>query len=136
MRIAEVDIDVGFHAEPFVVGKLRPTVPGQGFVELVRQLPGLPDQGADHGLGVPASDLREHDIARVTLNQRDDEALVRSPEQVALPVAWHSPILYRCGSLADRHGIDNGSALASLFRCVLRAAHDALRPQMRHQLLL
>src|SRR5579864_2042361 len=44
LRIAEVDVDVGRQAKSPMIRKLLATVPGQGLVELRRQLPGLLDQ--------------------------------------------------------------------------------------------
>ena len=42
LRITEVDIDVGRQAEPAMVREFLAPVPGQGLVELGRQLPRLP----------------------------------------------------------------------------------------------
>ena len=42
MGVAEVDVDICFHAEPLVVGKFLAAIPGQRSVELVGQLPWAP----------------------------------------------------------------------------------------------
>ncbi len=99
-----------------------PRSPGQGIVEFVWQPARLLDQCIDHGLRFPVRDLREHQLARMAFNQGDDVAVVRSAEQVALPVTRHSPIFDRCRPLADRESIWNAAALISFLRCMQRAA--------------
>ena len=63
VRIAEIDGDVGFHGEAPMIGEFLPAIPGQRFVEFVREFARLLDQGVDHGLGFPVGDLGEHHIA-------------------------------------------------------------------------
>lgn len=43
LRIAEIDGDVGFHREAAMIGELLAAIPGQRFVEFVRQFSRLPD---------------------------------------------------------------------------------------------
>ena len=63
LRIAEVDVDFGFHGEALMIGEFLAAIPGQRLVELVRQFARLLDQGVDHGLRLPVRDLGEHHIA-------------------------------------------------------------------------
>ena len=72
----------------------------------------------------------------MSLNQRDDIAVVRSTDEVALPVARHSAILDRRRPFADRHCIHDLAVHAPFFRCMARAPEEALRSQISHQLLL
>src|SRR5215475_2012439 len=125
-----------FHAEPLVVGKFLAAIPGQGSVELVGQLSCLPDQCVDHGLRFSVRDFGEHHITRVAFDQCDDVAVLRSTEQVTLPVAWHSPILDRRRPLADRDSVRDATTLICLRRCVPRAPDWPSGPQMLHQLFL
>src|SRR5216683_7902215 len=48
LRIAEVDVDVGRQGKSSMVGKFFAAVPGQGFIQLIRQSPGLLDECGDH----------------------------------------------------------------------------------------
>ena len=63
LRIAEISGDLGFHGEALMIGEFLPAIPGQRFVEFVREFTRLLDQGVDHGLGFPVGDLGEHHIA-------------------------------------------------------------------------
>src|SRR6476646_10522346 len=136
LRVAEVDVDICFHAEPLVVGKFLAAIPGQGSGELVGQLPCLPDQCVDHGLRFPVRNLGEHHITRVAFDQCDDVAVLRSTEQVALPVARYGPILDRRRSLADRDSVRDAATLICLRRCVARAPDWPSGSQMLQQLFL
>jgi hypothetical protein len=72
----------------------------------------------------------------VTLDQADDEAVLRPAQQVAFPVTRDGPILNRCGPFADGDSIGNAAALICFLRGVPGAADRAPGPQMLHQLLL
>jgi hypothetical protein len=101
LRIAEVDVDVGFHGEALVIGEFFAAVPGQRFVKFVRQLSRLLDQGGDYSLRILGRDLGEHQITRVAFDKRQDVAVIRPAKQVALPVTRHGPVLNRRWSLSD-----------------------------------
>src|SRR6266566_1964374 len=63
LRIAEIDGDVGFHGEALMIGEFFASIPGQRFVQFVREFACLLDQGVDYGFGFPVGDLGEHHIA-------------------------------------------------------------------------
>src|SRR4029077_15334424 len=66
----------------------------------------------------------------------DDVAVLRSTEQVALPVARHGPILDRRRSLADRKSVRETATLIFFRRCVPRAPDWPSGPRMLQQLFL
>ena len=76
----------GRQGEPLVIRELDPTIPGQRLVQMVGQLLRLLDQRVDDGLRVTARDLGEHHVAGVPFDQRDEVAVLRAAQQVALPV--------------------------------------------------
>src|SRR3954462_2590096 len=73
---------------------------------------------------------------RVTFDQCDDVAVLRSTEQVALPVTRYGPILDRRRSLADRDSVRDAATLICLRRGVARAPDWPSGSQMLHQLFL
>jgi hypothetical protein len=80
--------------------------------------------------------LDEHEVARLSLHQRGDLAVVRPEHQIAFPVTWHSAVLDRCRAFADRHGIDDLAVDVGLLRVMPRSTHAARAPQVLEQLLL
>src|ERR1700733_14983658 len=102
LRIAKVYGDVGCQCETPMIRKLLATVPGQGFVQFVRQLLRLPDERGYDRLRLLVGYLRQHHITRMALNQGRDMAVLRPRQQVTLPMTRHRPVFNRRRSLADR----------------------------------
>ena len=109
MRITEIDGDVGFDGEALVIGQLSAIIPGQRFIKLIGKLARLLDESVDDGLGLPVLDLREHDIARVSFDQRDDEAVLRSAQQIAFPMAKRLAVINILRAFMDRNTANNVS---------------------------
>jgi len=86
LRIAEVNIDVGRQAKPPMIGQFLAAVPGQRFVQFARQLLGLLDERRDHRPGAFIGHLGQQHIARMTFHQGDDVTVLRSRQEIALPV--------------------------------------------------
>ena len=97
VRIAEIDLDVGRQCQALVIGEFFASVPGQGLVEFAGQSLRLFDQCRDDAFGVFVGDLDQHHVARVALDQRGDIAVLRSADQVTLPVAGNGAILDEAG---------------------------------------
>jgi hypothetical protein len=73
------------------------------------------DQGIDHGFGILVRHLRQYHIACVALSKRGDLTVVRTNDQVALPVNRYRVILNSHWSLPDGyHIIDLTPAIAFL----------------------
>jgi len=72
---------------------LGASVPGQGFVEFVRQLASVLDQSVDDGLRVFAIELYQHHVPRLAFDQGRDLAIGAAENQVAFPVTWHRSIV-------------------------------------------
>src|SRR5574337_329864 len=95
--VAEVDLHTGVFAEPGVLGHLAPSVVGQALahglgycVELVGEF--LQHMRRSRWIGV--GELDQHHQARGALDQRANGAgVVRTLDEIALPVAWQLAIL-------------------------------------------
>ena len=101
LRIAEVDIDVGCLAKPSMIREFLAPVPGQGFIQLGRELLRLRDERGNHCPGFLVGDLRQHHVTRMTFDQGRNVAVLRSRQEIAFPVTWHRPIFNRGRSLTD-----------------------------------
>ena len=78
LRIAKVNIDVGRQGKPFMIREFFAPVPGQGLVELPRQLLCLLDECVYNRLRVLIGDLRQHHVTHMTFDQRCYVAVVRT----------------------------------------------------------
>ena len=58
-------------------------ISGQRAAQLLWQLAHVLAQGIDHGSGVFAEHLDEHDKARMAFHQRDHVGIVRAREQIS-----------------------------------------------------
>ena len=67
---------------------------------------GLLDERIDNRLGVSTLYSGEHHVAGVTLNQRGNVTVVRTEQEISLPVARHCPVCYLGRPLTDRHSIN------------------------------
>ncbi len=83
-----------------------------------------------------AADLGEHDVACALFNERGDEAVLRTSDQVAVPMAGGRAVLDGGGPFQDRDCIPDLTEHIPLQARVPGAADGACRPQMRKQLLL
>ena len=92
LRIAEVDGDVGGQGEALVVGEFFSAIPGERLIEFVGQFSRLPDQRCYDGFGVAIGDLGAQHIAGVPLDQGDDEAILGTAKEIALPMAGDGAI--------------------------------------------
>ena len=136
LRITEVDIDVGRQAEPAMVREFLAPVPGQGLVELGRQLPRLPDERGYHCQGFLVGNPYQHHVTRLTFDQGRDVAVLRSRQQITFPVTRHRPIFDRGRALTDRHHVPDLTPANAFPARLFRASDRALRPKMLKQLLL
>ena len=93
LRIAEIDFDIGCQREALVIRHLLASIPGQRFVELPRQFVGLFNQCINDRLGVFAFDPHQHAVAGVSFHQGADLAVVRTDQQVALPMPGYDAVL-------------------------------------------
>jgi hypothetical protein len=85
LGITKVDVDLCGDGEFVVPCHLWTAIPSQGFVELLKKLSCLFDQGCGHALGVRVRDFGQHHEAGMALHKRRDIAVVQSRDQVALP---------------------------------------------------
>ncbi len=92
------------------------SIPGKGFIEFVWDSVGMFDQRIDDGFSAPVGYLCKHHIARVTLNQGHDEAMLGTTNQVTFPVTGDGAILHRSRSFADRDRILDLSAWVFAFK--------------------
>ena len=136
LRITEADIDVGRQAEPAMVREFLAPVPGQGLVELGRQLPRLPDERGYHCQGFLVGNPYQHHVTRLTFDQGRDVAVLRSRQQITFPVTRHRPIFDRGRALTDRHHVPDLTPANAFPARLFRASDRALRPKMLKQLLL
>ena len=136
LRITEVDIDVGRQAEPAMVREFLAPVPGQGLVELGRQLPRLPDERGYHCQGFLVGNLYQHHVTRLTFDQGRDVAVLRSRQQITFPVTRHRPIFDRGRALTDRHHVRDLIPANAFPARLFRASDRTLRSKMLKQLLL
>src|SRR5215470_3071345 len=86
-------------------------------------------------LGVFVRDLDQHHVARMALNECCDITVLRSANQVALPVARDRTILNRCRSFSDGYGILDLAEPIPFQAGVPGAADRAFRSQVLKQLL-
>ena len=93
LRITEVDIYICGYGEVLMPRHFRPAIPRKGFVELFRELSCLFDQGCRNALGVLVRDFSQHDKTGMPLNQRGDVTVVRTRDQIALPMARNGTII-------------------------------------------
>ena len=136
MGIAEVDLDIRRQCESLVAGHFLTPVPRQRFVKFVRQLASVFDQGVGDGPSIFARELDQHQVARLTFDQRGNLAVVAATQLVTFPVPWYGSIVSRRGPFADGDGIDNPAVIVSLLCVIARATHASRPPQIRQQLLL
>ena len=87
MRIAEVDIDIGGQFQALMIGQFLSAIPREGLVELPREFLGLLDQGRDDAFGILVRDFEQHHIPGMAFDQRGDVAVLRPPDQIALPLS-------------------------------------------------
>src|SRR3984885_1031015 len=123
LRIAEVHGDVGCQGKSSMIRKLLTTVPGQGFVQFIRQLLRLPDERGYHRLRLLVGHLRQHHITRMALTQGRDMAVLRPRQQVTLPMTRHRPVFNRRRSLADRDKVRDLSSPIPFRTCALCARY-------------
>jgi hypothetical protein len=71
----------------------------------------------------------------VPLDKGDDVCVVRSGEQITLPMAWDGTILRLCGTLADGDHIEDLTLPRSAL-CTFAEAHLSFGTQVRCQFLL
>jgi len=64
-------------------------------------------QRCDDGLRFLAAHLSQHNIARAPFDQRHNEAVLRTSDQVALPMARDRAVLDSSGPFPDRNRILN-----------------------------
>src|SRR5471032_481940 len=136
LGIAEVNLDIGGQREALVIRHLLAAIPGERPVELVWQLLGVLDERIDDRFCVLARNLRKHHVARVTLNQRRDLAVLAAEQQITFPVTGHGTVFSRGRTLADRDGVRDLTVNRGLLRVMPRATHPTRAPQMLRQLLL
>ncbi len=70
-----------------------------------RQLLGLFDQRRDNRLGLPIRYLHQHQVARVTLDQRYKTTAIASHYQIAFPVTRYDPVFDCSRTLVDRYHV-------------------------------
>lgn len=64
-RVTEVDLDVRSNGEALVLCHLRPAIPGERFIEFLRQFARMLYECVDDRRAVLAVDLDQHEIARL-----------------------------------------------------------------------
>src|SRR5215471_16262301 len=119
-----------------MVGHLLAAVPCQRFIEFVWKLMGVLDERTDDSLGIFAIDLCQHEVARLTLHQRCNLAVLTTEEQIAFPVARYRSVFDGCWPLTDGDSVNDSTMNAGFLRVVSRTAYSSRPSQMRHQLLL
>lgn len=118
MRIAKIYLDIGVQSKALVLSHFLSVVPCQRFIELLWQLPCIPDECIDDGRGVFASGFHKHGVACLRLDQGGNLAVVAAKEKVTFPVPGYCSILGTGRTLADRYRpID--SAVVIGFLCVM-----------------
>jgi hypothetical protein len=113
-----------------VVGHLLASIPRQRLVELLRQLARIVDQRADDRLSVLGAYFHEHEVPRLSLDERGDLAVVAAEQQVSLPVTRHRTIFGGRRPLADRHRAEDLPTDDSLLRVMPRPTHAARASQV------
>jgi hypothetical protein len=101
----------------------------------LRQLARILDQRIDHGFGVLACQLHQHQVARLTFDQCGDLAVAPAEHQVPFPVARHRAIFDKRRAFADRHCVGDLPMDCGLLRVMARASHAARAPQVLEQFL-
>ena len=109
-RIAEVDLQVGCGGEAPVASHLLALVPCQRAPQLLGQCADLLGERRQHSRRVPSRQLHKHREPAVPLDQGDDVGVVRTGEQITLPMTGDGAILGLGRSLAD--GDNRGFVLA------------------------
>src|SRR3954469_25018963 len=119
-----------------MVCQFHAAIPGQGLVELIRQLLRLLDERGDDGLRLLVSHLRQHHVARMPFDQRRDVAVLCAAQQIAFPMARHRTIFNRWRSFTDRYEIRYLSSAIAMLARLLRPADRSSRAKMLEQLFL
>lgn len=101
MGIAEIYRDVGRQRESFVVRHFLAPIPCQGFVEFLRQLSGIFDQGVGDCRGIFPRQLDQHQIARLAFYQCRYLTILAATEEIAFPMSRHGSILHRSRACID-----------------------------------
>ena len=96
----------------------------------------LLDQCTYHRLGILARHSNEHHVARMSLDQGCDLAVVTAAEEITFPVTRDGSIFCLGRSFTDRYSIDNMAVIRRLLRVMPRAAYRTCASQMPGQLLL
>ena len=119
-----------------MVGHLGSTIPGQRFVEFLRQLASVLDECIDDRLGILAGDLHQHHVARLTFDEGRNLAAPAAAQQITFPVTGYRAV-FNCGrAFADRHRVADSAVIVRLQRVMARTAHGSRAPQVLKQLLL
>ena len=119
-----------------MICQLFATVPCQRFVEFTWQLLRRLDQRSDNALRVLVCDFHQHHVPRMPFNKGRDITVLRSANQVTLPVSWHGTIFDRCRSFADGHSILNLTISFALLARVLGTPDCAFGAQVRQKFFL
>src|SRR5664280_836336 len=131
-RIAEVDGHAGSHRELVMLRHLGSLVPGDRLSQLGGELDDLALHRVAHLLGCRALDLQQHHEPRGSLDQRGDARVVRSHDQITLPVAWNRTVLDFGWALRDH---DHPGDAPETDRLTLLGATDGpARPERAVQL--
>jgi len=93
------------------------------------------DQRVDHGLCVLAADPYEHDVARVTLHERGNLAVMAPHQQITFPVAGHGPVFDLSRAFADGYHAGELAMIGRLLSVVARTSHGACASEMHQKLL-
>ena len=101
LRIAKINVDVCRQREASVVRKFLATVPGQRFIQFLRQLGSVFDERIDNRLAVLARDLHQHHTTCLTLYQRCNLATAATTQEIPLPVPRHRTVLHSGGTFTD-----------------------------------
>ncbi len=136
VQVAEVDLEIGGQRQALVIGKFFAVVPGQRAPQFSGQMLNLCRQRCDDGLRFLSAHLSQHNIARAPFDQRRNEAVLRTSDQVAFPMAGDRAVLDSGGPFPDRDRVFDLTETVSLQARVPKPADGACRPQMRKQLLL
>ena len=102
MRVTKIDTDICGYGEVLMSRHLCSTIPSQEFVEFLWKLSGLFDQGCHHALGVFVRDFGQHHKTGMALHKRDNIAVVRPRDQIALPPHGHT--MYALPAMMTRNG--------------------------------
>ena len=92
------------------------------------------DQRIDDRLSVLAIDLRHHEIARITFDQRGDLAVVGAKDQVAFPMPGNCSVSSRRWSLTEGEHVTDLAVITGFLRVMARTTHGASAPKVLQQL--